>query len=145
MGRLIQRLQRLFYPDTTPDHLRKGSQGEKAAERFLRRRGYKFLARNYASKRGEIDLIFRDRDCMVFVEVKTRSGETWSRPAAAVDADKRKNICKTALDYLRKLHFPHCKIQFDIVEVLLDDMEKVVEVRHLPNAFPMTEPLRYQG
>lgn len=145
MGRLIQLLQGLFLPDDTPDHLRKGSLGEQAAERFLRRRGYKLLARNFASKRGEIDLIFRDQDCMVFVEVKTRTGESWSRPAAAVDADKRKNICKTALDYLKKLHFPRCKIQFDIVEVLLDDEEHVDEVRHLPNAFPMTEPLRYQG
>ena len=120
-------------------------QGEQAAERFLRRRGYQLLTRNFASKRGEIDLIFRDGNCMVFVEVKTRTGGSWSRPAAAVDADKRKHICKTALDYLKKLHFPDCKIQFDIVEVLLDDQEAVSEVRHLPNAFPMTEPLRYRG
>lgn len=145
MGRLIQRLQGLFQPENTPGNLRKGSQGEQAAERFLRRRGYRLLARNFASKRGEIDLIFRDRDCMVFVEVKTRSGESWSRPSAAVDGDKRKRICRTALDYLKKLNFPRCKIQFDIVEVLLDDAEHVDEVRHLPNAFSMTEPYRYQG
>lgn len=145
MGRLIQRLQGLFRPDDTPDHLRKGAKGEQAAERFLSRRGHKLLARNFASRHGEIDLIFRDRDCMVFVEVKTRTGESWSRPAAAVDAGKRKNICKTALDYLKKLHFPHCQIRFDIVEVILDDEERVDEVRHLPNAFPMTEPLRYQA
>lgn len=145
MGELIQRLRRLFQADSTPDHLRKGMQGERAAQNFLRRRGYKLLARNFASKRGEIDLIFRDRDCMVFVEVKTRSDESWSRPAAAVDADKQKHICKTAMDYLKKLQFPKCKIQFDIVEVLLDDEEEVAEVRHLPNAFPMTEPLRYRG
>ena len=56
MERLIQRLQGLFSSDTTPDHLRKGSQGEKAAERFLRRRGYKLLARNFAS----VDRLYLD-------------------------------------------------------------------------------------
>lgn len=56
-----------------PLHLQRGQLGERAAKRHLKRQGLKFLTANFRSERGEIDLIFRDRDCLVFVEVKTRS------------------------------------------------------------------------
>jgi putative endonuclease len=97
---------------------------------------------NFRSARGEIDLIFRDDDCLVFVEVKTRSSEDWTRPAAAVDARKRRLLSQTALDYLCRLKNPGVKIRFDIVEVLLAD-GNVREVRHLPNTFAMERPYRY--
>jgi putative endonuclease len=87
-------------------------------------------------------LIFREDDCLAFVEVKTRSSEDWTRPAAAVDARKRRLLSQTALDYLRLLKNPPVKIRFDIVEVLLAD-GVVREVRHLPNTFPMEKPYRY--
>jgi putative endonuclease len=78
----------------------------------------------------------------VFVEVKTRSSEAWTRPAAAVDARKRRLLSQTALDYLRRLDNPPVKFRFDIVEVLLAD-GAVREIRHLPNAFPLAPPYRY--
>ena len=143
MGALIRQLQSFFRKRKQPDHLRKGELGERAAERYLCRHGLKFLVRNFASKRGEIDLVFRQDQSMIFVEVKTRSQENWSRPAAAVDARKRKLVSQTALDYLKKIHYPKCKLRFDIVEVLLDEHEQVREIRHLPNAFSMPDPLRY--
>jgi len=89
-----------------------------------------------------MDLVFRDGDCLVFVEVKTRSSEEWSRPAAAVDAERRRRLTRAALDYLRLLKNPLVKVRFDIVEVLLQD-SRVREVRHLPNSFPMEKPYRY--
>jgi putative endonuclease len=122
--------------------LRRGKVGERAAKKHLRKRGLKFLAANFRSDRGEIDLVCREDDCLVFVEVKTRSSEDWTRPAAAVDARKRRLLSQTALDYLRLLKNPQVKIRFDIVEVLLNDGE-VREVRHLPNTFPMEKPYRY--
>ncbi len=125
-----------------PEHLRRGELGERAAKSHLRRQGLKFLAHNFRSARGEIDLVFRDDDCLVFVEVKTRSSEDWTRPAAAVNARKRRLLSQTALDYLRLLKNPPVKIRFDIVEVLLAD-GKVHEVRHLPNTFAMSKPYRY--
>ena len=125
-----------------PLHLRHGETGETAARKHLRKHGMKFLTANFRSKRGEIDLIFRDADCLVFVEVKTRSSEDWIRPAAAVDARKRKLLSQTALDYLRLIKNPKVKIRFDIVEVLLEG-GVVREIRHLPNTFEMTRPLRY--
>ena len=108
----------------------------------LRQAGLKFLTANFRSPRGEIDLVFRDRDCLVFVEVKTRSSEDWTRPAAAVNARKRRLLSLTALDYLKLLKQPPIKMRFDIVEVLLDE-GVVREVRHLPNTFPLSRPYRY--
>ena len=126
----------------SPEHLRRGAAGEEAARKHLRQLGLKFLTANYRSSRGEIDLVFRDDDCLIFVEVKTRSREDWIRPAAAVNARKKRLLSLTALDYLRLLGNPALKFRFDIVEVLLRDGE-VREVRHLPNAFTLTKPFRY--
>jgi putative endonuclease len=125
-----------------PLHLLRGELGELAAKKHLSQNGLKFLTANFRSDRGEIDLIFRDDDCLVFVEVKTRSSEDWVRPAAAVNARKRRLLSQTALDYLRLLKHPMVKIRFDIVEVLLRD-GAVREVRHLPNTFVMEKPYRY--
>jgi putative endonuclease len=124
------------------EHLRRGALGERAAKKFLRRAGLKFLAANFRSERGETDLIFRDVDCLVFIEVKTRSSEEWRRPAATVKADQRRRLSQCALDYLRLLKNPQVKIRFDIVEVLLAD-GAVREIRHLPNTFSMSKPYRY--
>jgi putative endonuclease len=125
-----------------PLHLRYGELGERAACRHLRRQGLKFLTANFRTDRGEIDLVMRDGDCLVFVEVKTRSSEEWTRPAAAVDAERRRRLTRAGLDYLRLLKNPKVKVRFDIVEVLLAD-GAVREVRHLPNSFPMARPYRY--
>jgi putative endonuclease len=125
-----------------PENLRRGELGERAAKAHLRKLGLKFLTANFRSARGEIDLIFRDGDCLTFVEVKARSDENWTRPAASVDARKRRLLSQTALDYLKLLRNPEVKIRFDIVEVLLTE-GKVREVRHLPNSFTMAKPYRY--
>ena len=79
---------------------------------------------------------------LAFIEVKTRSSEAWTRPAAAVDARKRRLLSQTALHYQRRIKNPKVKIRFDIVEVLLAG-STVREVRHLPNTFPMSHPYRY--
>jgi putative endonuclease len=125
-----------------PEHLRRGNLGERAAKKHLRQQGMKFLTANYRSERGEVDLVFRDDDCLVFVEVKARSSEDWVRPAAAVNARKRRLLSQCALDYLRLLKNPPVKVRFDIVEVLLSN-GSVREVRHLPNTFSLSRPYRY--
>ncbi|HUA68528.1 MAG TPA: YraN family protein [Candidatus Saccharimonadales bacterium] len=139
---LLGKLKAQLTSRVQPEHLRRGELGERAARKFLRRRGLKFLTANFRSDRGEIDLIFRDGDCLAFVEVKTRSSEVWTRPAAAVNAERRRRLSRAALDYLQLLKNPPVKIRFDIVEVLLAEGE-VREVRHLPNTFTMEKPYRY--
>jgi putative endonuclease len=139
---LLEKLKAKFGGKEKPEHLRRGELGERAAKQFLQKAGLKFLAANFRSARGEIDLVFRDDDCLVFVEVKTRSAEEWSRPADAVDARKKKLLSQTALDYLRLLKNPEVKFRFDIVEVLLAE-GAVREIRHLPNTFALSKPYRY--
>jgi putative endonuclease len=139
---LLEKLKAAFAGKAKPEHLRRGELGERAAKKYLQGQGLKFLTANYRSTRGEIDLIFREDDCLCFVEVKTRSSEAWSRPAAAVDARKRKLLSQTALDYLKLLKHPAVKFRFDIVEVLLQD-GVVREIRHLPNTFTLSKPYRY--
>jgi putative endonuclease len=139
---LGERLRAMWKRPEKPLHLRHGELGERAAKKYLRQHGLKFLVANFRSDRGEIDLVCRDDDCLVFVEVKTRSSEEWVRPAAAVNAERRRRLSRAALDYLRLIKNPQVKIRFDIVEVLLLD-GSVREIRHLPNTFPMERPYRY--
>jgi putative endonuclease len=138
----LQQFQRWWQRPGKPLHLVHGELGERAARKHLRRHGLKFLTANFRSARGEIDLIFRDHDCLVFVEVKTRSSEEWTRPAAAVDAERRRRLTRAGLDYLRLLKNPPVKVRFDIVEVLLN-ASAVREIRHLVNTFEMQKPYRY--
>jgi putative endonuclease len=132
----LAKLKQLFRKDSEPEHLRRGRLGEQAAKRSLQDHGLTFLTANYRSAHGEIDLIFRDEDCLVFVEVKTRSSEDWARPAAAVNARKRRLLSLTAEDYLRALADRRVKWRFDVVEVLLTDGQ-VREVRHLRHVFEL--------
>lgn len=141
--RIVQRLKSWLAPKPPPESHRLGALGERAARKHLQQLGLKFLTANFRSERGEIDLILRDRDCLVFVEVKARSSEDWVRPAAAVDARKKRLLSQTALDYLRLIKNPDVKFRFDIVEVLLADGE-VREVRHLVNSFTLSKPYRYR-
>ncbi|MFA6546350.1 MAG: YraN family protein [Limisphaerales bacterium] len=139
--KLWQKLKAIAATDE-PEHLRRGKLGERAAKAHLQAQGLKFLTANFRSSRGEIDLVFRDADCLVFVEVKTRSSEAWTRPAAAVNARKKRLLSQAAMDYIRLLKDPHVKLRFDIVEVLLGD-GTVREIRHLPATFSLSPPFRH--
>lgn len=142
LPRWMHRLKSWLSRKPLPPHLVAGMRGEQAARKFLRRQGLKYLTANFRTERGEIDLVMRDGDCLVFVEVKTRSSELWGRPADAVDAERRERLTRAGLDYLRLLRNPRVKVRFDVVEVLMVD-SRVNEVRHLPNAFPMHRGYRY--
>ncbi|MFN0067853.1 MAG: YraN family protein [Limisphaerales bacterium] len=137
----LDRLRALVARRAEPEHLRRGRLGEAAAKRHLKRAGLKFLTANFRTPRGELDLVFRDGDCLVFVEVKTRSSEEWTRPARAVDADKRRKLTRVAFDYLRRLKDPRVKLRFDIVEVLWTD-GAAGKIRHLPASFSLSPPYR---
>ena len=142
MPNLLEKIRGIFKGEPQPEHLRRGELGERAARQFLQQKGLRFLTANFRSTRGEIDLVFREGGNLIFVEVKTRSSEDWTRPAAAVDVRKRRLLSQTALDYLKLLKNPPVKFRFDIVEVLLAD-GAVREIRHLPDAFPLARPYRY--
>ena len=97
-----------------------GLKGEKLAERFLKRRGYRVLYRRYRGPQGgEVDLVCRDGETLVFVEVKTRASLAFGRPAEAVNAAKEKLIARGALAWLRLLDDPEILFRFDVVEVVI--------------------------
>src|ERR1041385_115451 len=93
-----------------------GARGEKAAARYLRRHGYKILLKNFRSGKAEVDIVARQKDWLVFVEVKTRKTEEFGLPSEAVQREKQRNLSKAALDYLRLLGNPKIHFRFDIVE-----------------------------
>ncbi len=121
-----------------------GERGEKWAAKHLRRHGYKVLYRRFRTHNGEIDIVCRDKDWLVFVEVKTRATEQFGNPADAVDRTKQRHITKVALDYLRLLKYPEISYRFDIVEVILPtDAKKPTDIRIIENAFPLSDPYIY--
>lgn len=119
-----------------------GRRGEAIAARHLRRLGYKILYRNYrAPHGGEADLVCRDHDTLVFVEVKTRTSEAFGTPAQAVTLPKQRLIARGALAWLKLLDNPDIHYRFDIVEVRIAG--KQIEVNVIRNAFTLPEPYRY--
>ncbi len=116
-------------------HLTMGRWGEKQAEKFLKKAGYKILGRRVrVGRHDEIDLIARQGDdTMVFVEVKTRKNEHYGRPAAAVNREKRHKLSRAAMTFLqrRKLRPPY--IRFDVIEVI----QEPFEIRQIENAFQL--------
>ncbi|MFL6519081.1 MAG: YraN family protein [Chthoniobacterales bacterium] len=123
--------------------MRLGARGENLACRFLKKNGYKILYRNFKGRTGgEIDVVCRDRDTLVFAEVKTRTSEDFGRPLDAVDRDKRKRISRGGLAWLRLLDDPDILFRFDVVEVIIaEGAEPRLEI--LRNAFSLPEPYIY--
>ena len=106
-----------------------GKQGEDLACRELRRRGYAVLARRYRTRFGEIDIIARHGDTLVFVEVKTRRRAAFGGPLAAVGFTKQRRLVNMARSYLMGLCGPEPPCRFDVVGVILEVGERpVVEV-----------------
>jgi putative endonuclease len=119
-----------------PDHLETGEWGERQAADFLSQQGYRILGRRVrVGRRGELDLVVRDDEVLVFVEVKTRKGESFGRPATAVDRRKRKALSRAAVEYLRQLRFPPAYFRFDVVEVLGAPGMAFPKIRHIQEAF----------
>jgi putative endonuclease len=116
-----------------------GARGEAAAARFLKRKGYKIVARGQRSRLGEIDLIAVDptpsRRSVVFVEVKTRTSDQAGRPVEAVDARKQQQLTKVCLAYLKRHDLLECRARFDIVAVMWPDGAREPLIEHFPDAF----------
>ena len=112
-----------------------GGVGEKQALKHLKAKRYKILEKNFSCSFGEIDLIALDKDCYVFVEVKTRSDVRYGEPMEAVNATKQRHIIMSAKYYLQKKGIDEnsVKIRFDVIEVKNDNGN--LTINHLENAF----------
>ncbi|MDQ6699791.1 MAG: YraN family protein [Acidobacteriota bacterium] len=97
-----------------------GAYGEDLAHRFLRRRKYTVVARNYRPRSGpgEIDLIAWDGATLVFIEVKTRASDQFGSPDRAVDQEKQLHLQRAARDYARRADVDWSRVRFDVLTVL---------------------------
>ena len=114
-----------------------GPKGERLAARFLKKLGYKILRRNWTSKFGEIDLIVRDGDEVVFVEVKTRTSRTWGDPESAVTPSKRRKLSRTSVDFVERNRLRDYPLRFDVVSVVIPETG-TPEFEHFKDAFTLS-------
>ena len=111
-----------------------GKSGEDLACAELERRAYAILERRYRTRFGEIDVIARDGDTIVFVEVKARMGEAFGGAAAAITGWKQRRVTHMAVDYLSRHRLDSCPCRFDVVTVDFETGRHLITV--YPNAFP---------
>jgi putative endonuclease len=112
-----------------------GNRSERAAGRYLRRRGLRVLVRNYRCPTGEIDLIALDGRCLVFVEVRSTAGPDLERPALSVDAEKQRRLTEAALHFLARHRLLEHPARFDVIALSWPPGRREPDVRHYPHAF----------
>ncbi len=111
-----------------------GKRGENAASKFLYKRGYEIVERNWKCKFGEADIIARDGNTIVFVEVKTRSGLEHGFPSEAIDEKKRNRYERIAMTYLANYADIDVSVRFDVVAIVAIAPDRAL-IRHHINAF----------
>lgn len=112
-----------------------GKSGESLAAVFLRNQGYRIIERNYRTALGEIDIVARDGDTLVFVEVKARRSRRYGPAKGALTAAKRRVISKVAQLYLKTTRQSSVRARFDVVAI--DAAARGPEIELIKNAFPL--------
>lgn len=110
-----------------------GNRGEDLAAGFLRKKGYRILSRNYRSPVGEVDIIAEEGRTIVFIEVKTRTNDSFGRPFEAVDYRKREKIKRIALYYLKRYKIIDRPLRFDVMSIEMSGDNSSIE--HFTDAF----------
>jgi putative endonuclease len=112
-----------------------GADGERLAVRQIEKRGYKTIQRNFRCKTGEIDIIAKDGDTLVFVEVKTRNNLRFGSPKHAVTWRKQKKLIRTALYYLKTVNSSKARFRFDVISIVNNPVDGKYQVELIQNAF----------
>jgi putative endonuclease len=112
----------------TEERLNLGRLGESLALAKVKGLGYKCIEKNYRCSLGEIDLIAKDGDCLVFIEIKTRKGSTLGYAKEAVTPRKIRQISKAALAYMKANNCCDVKSRFDVVAVSITGGREEIEV-----------------
>lgn len=117
----------------TYERMNMGLAGEDLACRELEKRGYTIVARRYRLRGGEIDIVARDGETLVFIEVKARSSHEFGSAAEAVTPLKQRQLTRLATEYLMRHHLHDHACRFDVVSIHYDGGTSQIEV--IPNAF----------
>ena len=119
---------------TKVDNITKGKFGEKLALKHLKKLKYKILEVNYTNKIGEIDIIAKDKETIVFIEVKTRSSCKFGFPKESITYSKINKIKTTAISYLKyKGLYEKNSVRFDCIEIVGDQLD--YDINHIQNIF----------
>lgn len=114
--------------------------GEKLAVEHLKIQGYQILAENYRFQRGEIDIIAKHEERIVFVEVKTRRSLKYGLPQSAVTEQKQRQISKIALAYLQKHNLIDTACRFDVIAIQLTRDLELLRLEQIKSAFEFNYP-----
>jgi len=118
-------------------NIKKGREGEALAVKFLKKKGYKVLEKNFRTRFGEIDIIAVDHGTLAFVEVKARAGARFGSPMEAVGARKQSHLTLAANIYMEEHGIIDKSVRFDVVGILGEGPEAQIEL--LRNAFDAVE------
>lgn len=132
---MVQRLLGWLQNRLTLTPYRRGKLAEEQAASYLRRRGYRVIARNLKTPLGEIDLVAVKGEVMAFVEVKARSTGEFGSPLEAVTVKKQRRIRRAAEAYAAKKGWTEKTLRFDIIAVSLDERGRPKRIEHIPDAF----------
>ena len=110
-----------------------GQYGQQIAKEFLIKRGYQVIKENYYTRLGEIDLIIKDHNQLVFVEVKTRTSLKFGLPEEAVSQFKKERMINCALQYLSEKEIQDDNYRLDIIAILINKDNKKALIRHHKN------------
>ncbi len=111
-----------------------GAMGERLASEYLRKNGYRILETNYRCRVGEIDIVARDKNYLVFVEVRTRTGSGFGTPEASIGITKKEKLVSLALAYLQSLRNSPSLWRIDVVAIELDQERHVSRMELIQNA-----------
>ena len=108
-----------------------GRVGEEVACDYVKKLGYEIIEKNYRNKMGEIDIIAKDKNEIVFIEVKSRSNINYGYPCEAVNYKKKRKITNVAKYYILDNSLEDISVRFDVIEIYLTDKK----INHIVNAF----------
>ncbi|MCP3930910.1 MAG: YraN family protein [Bacteroidetes bacterium] len=114
-------------------HIETGKKGEQLAREYLEKKGYRILETNWRHSRAEIDIIAKEEEVLVFIEVKTRSYDTLGKPEEFVTPHKEQLMVKAASVYMEKINHDW-EIRFDIIAIIIPDKGEPV-LQHIEDAF----------
>ena len=119
----------------TTERIALGKQGEEIALKYLKKKAYKIIERNYRSRLGEIDIIASHKGATVFIEVKTRGNTDFGLPQESVDERKQQHMARVALNYIRHKGLPDGNFRFDVVGI--DFFSGKPEITLIKDAFQL--------
>ena len=119
----------------TKERIDLGRLGEDLALKKIKKMGYRCLVRNYRCPLGEVDLVARDGDTLVFIEIKTRRGKSLGYAKEAVGEKKMRQLSKVALFYMKDHGCAEVRSRFDVVAITVEGKRKEIEV--VRNAFDL--------